>query len=90
MRLVGASVLTIQAPFILETLIAAALGASLAVGMLWATVHYGVTGYLSRALPDTAFIGVADVMVVGPLVLGGVAVLAIVTSAVTLRRYLRV
>ncbi|HEX2704371.1 MAG TPA: permease-like cell division protein FtsX [Candidatus Lustribacter sp.] len=90
MRLVGASNLTIQLPFVLETMISSLLGAGLAVGMLWATVRYGVSGYLSSALLDTAFIGVADVSAIAPYVVGGVALLAIVTSAVTLRRYLGV
>ncbi len=34
------------------------LGAGLAMGMLWATVRYGVVGFLSQTLTDTAFIGV--------------------------------
>ena len=56
MRLVGASDVTIQLPFVMETVVAALLGAGLAMGMLWATVRFGVTGYLSTALLDTAFI----------------------------------
>ncbi len=90
MRLVGASNATIQLPFILETLIAALIGSSAALGLLYATVHYGVSGYLSKTLLDTAFIGTPDVIAIGPIVLGGVALLAISTSWVTLRRYLRV
>lgn len=90
MRLVGASNFTIQVPFVLETLIASVFGTSLAIGLLWATVHYGVTGYLSNALSDTAFIGVSDVWAITPFVLGGVVVLTVVTATTTLRRYLRV
>jgi cell division transport system permease protein len=90
MRLVGASNFTIQVPFILETLLASLLGSVLAVGLLWATVRYGVIGYLSTAMLDTAFIGLPDVWAISPFVVGGVAVLAISTAAVTLRRYLRV
>lgn len=90
MRLVGASNFTIRFPFVLETVIASLLGAGLAMGMLWATVKYGVVGFLSRTLTDTAFIGLPDVYVVMPFVLVGVVVLATVTSWVTLRRYLRV
>ncbi len=90
MRLVGASNLTIQVPFVLETLAAALLGAVFAVGLLWASVRYGVSGYLSAALLDTAFIGSPDVLVIAPWVLAGVAVLAVLTSSLTLRRYLHV
>ncbi|MBK8468869.1 MAG: permease-like cell division protein FtsX [Candidatus Phosphoribacter sp.] len=90
MRLVGASNGTIQLPFVMETLVSSLLGASLAMGLLWATVRYGVGGYLSKALVDTAFIGVGDVLAVAPWVVGGVTGVAVVTSWFTLRRYLRV
>ncbi|WP_347354038.1 permease-like cell division protein FtsX [Intrasporangium sp.] len=90
MRLVGASNFTIRFPFVMETIIAGVVGAGLAVGMLWATVQYGVTGFLSETVTDIAFIGVADVWVVAPVIVLGVAALASVTSWVTLRRYLRV
>ncbi|MGV1008994.1 MAG: permease-like cell division protein FtsX [Dermatophilaceae bacterium] len=90
MRLVGASNVTIQLPFVMETVVSALLGAGLAVGMLWATVRYGVSGYLSTAMLDTAFIGLPDVLVIAPWVGGGVALLAILTSGFTLRRYLHV
>ena len=90
MRLVGASNATIQLPFVLETLLAAVLGSGLAIALLWATVRYGVGGYLSKALMDTAFIGVGDVVAVGPVIVAGVVGLAMSTSWFTLRRYLRV
>ncbi len=90
MRLVGASNFTIQFPFIMETVVSALLGAGLAMVMLWATVRYGISDYLSRAMLDTAFIGVPDVIAVGPWVVGGVVLLAVVTSGFTIRRYLRV
>jgi cell division transport system permease protein len=90
MRLVGASNFTIRFPFVMETILASVVGAGLAVGMLWATVRYGVTGFLSETLRDIAFVGVGDVYVIAPVILGGVVVLASVTSWVTLRRYLRV
>jgi cell division transport system permease protein len=90
MRLVGASNFTIRFPFVMETVIASVLGAALAMGMLWATVRYGVVGFLSETLTDTAFIGVADVLYVAPFIVTGVVVLSSATSWVTLRRYLRV
>lgn len=90
MRLVGASNFTIRFPFVMETVIASVLGAALAMGMLWATVKYGVIGFLSTTMTDTAFIGLGDVYLVMPFVILGVVVLALVTSWVTLRRYLKV
>ena len=90
MRLVGASNFTIRFPFVMETVLSSVLGAVLAMGMLWATVRYGVVGFLSQTLTDTAFIGVADVYYVAPFVIVGVIVLSSLTSWVTLRRYLRV
>ncbi|MDN5795220.1 MAG: permease-like cell division protein FtsX [Intrasporangium sp.] len=90
MRLVGASNFTIRFPFVMETIIAGVVGAGLAVAMLWATVQYGVTGFLAQTMTEIAFIGVTDVWVVAPFIILGVAGLATVTSWVTLRRYLRV
>ena len=90
MRLVGASNFTIQFPFVMETVVAGLVGAGLAVALLGATVRYGVGGYLSRALLDTAFVGGSDVAAIAPWVLGGVVVMAVVTSGFTLRRYLHV
>ena len=90
MRLVGASNLTIRFPFVMETVLASMVGVGLAMLMLWATVRYGVVGFLSASLTDTAFIGVADVLSVAPAIVLGVVVLTTVTSWVTLRRYLRV
>ncbi|MEO7752305.1 MAG: permease-like cell division protein FtsX [Terracoccus sp.] len=90
MRLVGASNFTIRFPFVMETVIASVVGATMAMVMLWATVRYGVVGFLSETLTDTAFIGVADVYYVAPFVIVGVIGLSTLTSWVTLRRYLRV
>ena len=89
MRLVGASSFVIQLPFVMETVIATVVGCGLAVGLLWAVVHYGVTGFLATILP-IGFIGVGDVWVMTPWLVGSGAALAVVTSWFTLRRYLRV
>jgi cell division transport system permease protein len=88
MRLVGASAFSIQLPFILETLIATIAGSVLAVGVLWAMVRYGV-GYLSKALP-VSFITTVDVWTVAPWLMATAGGLAILTSWLTLRRYLNV
>lgn len=90
MKLVGASNFTIRVPFIMETVIAALVGAALATGLLWATAHYGFNRYLNRLILDQAFIGVSDVWAITPWMVVGVTVLAVATSWVTLWRYLRV
>ncbi|HET7475620.1 MAG TPA: permease-like cell division protein FtsX [Dermatophilaceae bacterium] len=89
MRLVGASAAVIHLPFILETVLATLLGAALAVGALWALVHFVVTGYVAPRIP-TSFVDTSDVLAMTPwLVLVGGS-LAVLTSWLTLRRYLRV
>ena len=90
MRVVGAPNRRIQFAVVMETVISPQIGAGVAMGLLWATVRYGVSGYLSGALLDTAFIGVGDVALIAPWVVAGVVGLAVVTSGFTLRRYLRV
>jgi len=90
MRLVGASNLLIQLPFVLEAVLATVVGAAIATGLLWAGVHFGVTGFLSPLLPFFRFITTSDVVAVAPLLFATGLVMAIVASFVTLRRYLRV
>jgi cell division transport system permease protein len=90
MRLVGASSFTIRLPFVVETLIAALLGALLAFGLLWATVHYIFSRFLNQVVLDQALIGDSDVFAVTPFMFAGVVVLAGFTSTITLWRYLRV
>jgi cell division transport system permease protein len=92
MRLVGASAFVIHLPFIIETLLATLVGAGLAIGLLWGTVHYVVSGFLATNIPGDliTFIGVGDVWAIAPWLAAGGGVLSVVTSWVTLRRYLRV
>jgi cell division transport system permease protein len=89
MRLVGASAFVIQLPFVLETLVATLVGSVLAVGLLWAAVHYGISGFLATIL-SIGFVNVSDVWSLTPWLVGGALALAVVTSWVALRRYLRV
>lgn len=92
MRLVGASATTIRAPFVLETLVAALLGAALATGLLvglltWLLHHR--TGPLV-ILGGVPVVGPGDLWRTVPwLVLTSVLV-ALVTSWAALRRHLRV
>ncbi|PZR55137.1 ABC transporter permease [Xylanimonas oleitrophica] len=90
MRLVGASNLFVQLPFILEGAIAAVVGSLLAVGGLWLGVRYLVTDWLEKSVDWVAYIGTTDVLQVAPLLVGIAVALAVVSSVVTLNRYTRV
>ena len=88
MRLVGASNLYIQLPFVLETVIAALVGAALACGTL-AFAPF-VTDWLRRGIKAIPWIGWDEVVAVMPLLIVLGVVLAIVASSFTLRKYLKV
>lgn len=90
MRLVGASNFSIQLPFILEGVVAAAIGSLLAAGAVLALVVYFVQGFLAESLPFTSFVGLADGMLVVPLLIAAGVVLAAVASGLAIRRYLRI
>jgi len=90
MRLVGASNLFIQLPFILESVIAATIGAVLASAALIAVTHFEIQGRLSHSLRIFNYVGVTDALSVVPwLLVVGIAI-AGVSSFVTLLRYLKV
>ena len=91
MRLVGASNLFIQLPFMLEGAFAALLGGLLATGALWGGVRYVVDDWLATSLTfTTAFISTAEVLRVAPFLLLGAIVLAVGASAFSLAKYTRV
>lgn len=90
MRLVGASNWTIRMPFLSEMVIVSALGVGLAVGMLVAVTKYVFNEGASRIALSQAFIGTSDVWVLAPWMFLGVMAVALGTSLITLRRYLRV
>ncbi|MFZ5872337.1 MAG: permease-like cell division protein FtsX [Actinomycetota bacterium] len=90
MRLVGASKLLIQMPFLLEGVLAASIGAGLATVGLWAAVRYGVEGWLTEALPLFNYIGTSEVLLVAPALFAIGILLAGVSSVLTLGRYLKV
>jgi cell division transport system permease protein len=90
MRLVGASNRFIQTPFVLEGIVAAAIGAAVASLALWGIVRIFVQGYLTDALPGTVFIGPADAFATMPLLFATGIGLAVVASYVSITRYLRV
>lgn len=90
MRLVGASSATIYLPFVAEVLVASIVGAALASAMLWAMVHFGVSNLAGSGGGFVNLIGDGDVLSVVPWLFLGALVLAVVTSWITLRRYLKV
>ena len=90
MRLVGASNLFIQLPFLLEGIIASCLGATLATGALWAMLRFGVQGWLTQNVSIFQYIGTAELWTVAPWLFGTAILLACVSSLLTVGRYLRV
>jgi len=90
MRLVGASIWSIQLPFILEGLLAALIGGGLAVATVAFGTQYFVTDLLSTQLAFTSFVGIADVWAVAPFVLGVGALIATLAAAVSTFRHVRV
>ncbi|QAY70400.1 permease-like cell division protein FtsX [Xylanimonas protaetiae] len=90
MRLVGASNLFVQLPFLLEGAIAAVVGSLLAVGGLWLGVRYLVTDWLEQSVNWIAYVTTSDVLAIAPLLVGIAVALAVVSSVVTLSRYTRV
>lgn len=89
MRLVGASNRFIQTPFVLEGIVAAALGAALSSLAVWTIVRVFVEGYLAEALPATVFVGASDAFATMPILFATGIGLAIVASYISITRYLR-
>jgi len=90
MRLVGASTLFIQLPFMLEGAIAATVGAVLAAAGLWLGVQYLVTDWLGSSVSWIPYVGTADVLTIAPVLVVVAIVLAAISSLVTLSRYTKV
>ena len=89
MRLVGASNRFIQTPFVLEGIVAAALGAALASVAVWSIVRFFVQGYLTEALPTTVFVTGAVAFATMPFLFATGIGLAVVASYISITRYLR-
>jgi cell division transport system permease protein len=90
MRLVGASNFFIQLPFILEGVVAAAIGSVLAGVAVLALVQFFVQGYLAQKLPLTSFVDLSDGLVIVPLLVLAGVLLAGLASGVAIRRYLKI
>jgi cell division transport system permease protein len=90
MRLVGASNFFIQLPFILESMLAAAIGAGLASLALVALTHFEIQGRLSASLRFVNYVDTGDALMIVPwLFLIGLAI-AGVSAFAALLRYLKV
>ncbi|MGV1037186.1 MAG: permease-like cell division protein FtsX [Candidatus Nanopelagicales bacterium] len=90
MKLVGASNLYIQLPFLLEAVIAAAIGGLLAVGAIAAEKHFLVDQVLEPSFRFTAFVGWPEVIQVMVIIFVTGVVLAGAAALLTVRRYLKV
>jgi cell division transport system permease protein len=89
-RLVGASNWTIRMPFILEGALAALLGSVLAVLALAAIVQVFVTGWLASSVSWINLITTRTVWLISPFLIVGAIVISVISSWVSLRRYLQV
>jgi cell division transport system permease protein len=90
MRLVGASNIYIQLPFLLEAATAAAVGGLLAVGALVAVKYFLIDRVLAETFRFTSFVGWDTVWRIAPVVFLTGVLLAGFAAFLTLRKYLRV
>lgn len=90
MRLVGASNLFIQAPFILQSAIAALIGAIGAIGALFLGVKIVINTWLVPSFQWTTFVGYKEVAVLAPVLILVSLVLVAVAAAISLAKYTKV
>jgi cell division transport system permease protein len=90
MRLVGASSLAIQLPFILEGLFAALLGGLLAILVTNFLVETFLTQNLALELAFSNLVTSSDLVSIAPFVLGVGAILAVLASGISTYRHIRV
>jgi cell division transport system permease protein len=90
MRLVGASNLYVQAPFVAEAAFAATLGAVLASAMLAVAKYFLIDNWLSHQIQLFQFIGWGPFFQVVPLLWVIGLAMSSVAAFLTLRKYLKV
>jgi cell division transport system permease protein len=90
MRLVGASNFFIQLPFILESMIAAAVGAGLASIALVSLTHFEIQGRLAQSLRFVNYVTTGDALMIVPWLFAIGLAIAGVSSFLALLRYLKV
>jgi cell division transport system permease protein len=89
MKLVGATSLSIQLPFLMEGIISAIIGWAIATGLL-AGLKQVIDTRVAPLLTFTKFFGWGEVWVASAYLLGTGLVVSILASVFTLRRYLKV
>lgn len=90
MRLVGASNFFIQLPFILESMIAAAVGAGLASVALVSLTRFEIQGRLSQSLRFVNYVDTGDALAIVPWLFVIGLTIAGVSAFVALLKYLKV
>ncbi|MEU6073259.1 permease-like cell division protein FtsX [Micromonospora sp. NPDC047074] len=90
MKLVGASNWFIQAPFVLEAVVAGLIGSLLGLGALIAAKYLLFDGSLQALQGLLSPVSWGDILVIFPLMAGVGGLVSAVTAWVTLRFYLRV
>jgi cell division transport system permease protein len=90
MRLVGASNISIQLPFILEGLLAAVIGGVLSILATGFLVDFYLAGDFLVGLPFSNPISSADVLNIAPYVVGLGAILAVLASGISTYRHTRI
>ena len=90
MRLVGASSLAIQLPFILEGLLAAMAGGVFAVVVTSFLVETFLTDPLATELAFASFVTSADAVALAPQVIGIGAILAVLASGLATYRHISI
>ena len=89
MRSVGASNMSIRLPFIAEAALAAIIGGALSSGVLIAVKHFLVDQRLAPNYTFIAFVTWNDIYQIIPWLFGLGLGVTIISSSITLRRYLR-
>lgn len=90
MRLVGASNLFIQLPFMLEGAIAALIGAIAACGFLSIMTEFVLNNMLSDSLRWIDFVNFSDIWITIPMLIATALIVSLISSAFTLRKYTKV
>jgi cell division transport system permease protein len=90
MRLVGASNLFIQLPFVLEAVLATVIGTVLASGLLLGFARFFLQGWLSPKMRFIPFITAQDVLLVTPFLFVVAILVSVATSMLAMQRHLRI
>ena len=90
MKLVGASNLSIALPFILEAVVAAVVGATISIAVLFGIQHFIVEGRLAQTYTETNFITWVDVFSTSFTVFMIGTTVAAAAAAFSVKRHLKI